>query len=334
MGYKHDPVLLDEVIEYLDPQPGDWFIDCTLGGGGYTRAITEKVGERGKVLSFDLDEMAIANANKYKNKNNLIIHDNFSNLSKIIEDNQSFFQGNGSTASSADQIQKELQDQDACGQFAGVVLDLGLSSAQLEDNRRGLSFKLAAAPLDMSFAGDARTTGIILNKYKEEELRDIIWNFGEEKFSKRIAKAIIESRKNHPIDTVGELVDIIRSSVPSNYANNKKQHFATRTFQALRIATNKELDNIRQVLPQAEDALKRGGRIVVISYHSLEDRIVKKFFKDESRDCLCEPGAPVCNCGHKAALKIITSKPVTPSEEEVRRNPRARSAKLRVAEKI
>lgn len=334
MEYKHEPVLLKEVIEYLDPKPGGLFIDCTLGGGGYTRAIMEKVGPKGKVLSLDLDELAVKNANKYKNKNNLIIHDNFSNLSKIIEDNKSFFQGNGDTAAPAHQIQKELQTKNENIEFSGVVLDLGLSSAQLEDNRRGLSFKLAAAPLDMSFAGDDRTTDIILYKYKEEELRDIIWNFGEERFAKRIAKAIVEARKLRRIATIGELLEIIRSSLPLNYINNKKQHFATRTFQALRIATNRELDSLQQVLPQAKEALKRGGRIAVISYHSLEDRIVKKFFKEESRDCICEPSAPVCNCGHRAALKIITSKPVTPSEEEVRRNPRARSAKLRVAQKI
>lgn len=317
MEYSHIPVMLDEVIEYLNPQPGEKYIDCTLGGAGYTLKIAKMVGGKGKVLAIDLDPMAIDNAKaiieKQKLKNIILANENFSNILQIVE---KYFEG------------------EQAGQFAGIVFDLGLSSAQLEDRSRGFSFKLGDAPLSMAFAGSQRLNAeYILNNYPEAELKNIIRDFGEEKFAYSIAKKIIAARSEKNIKTTGKLVEIINSAVPEKYKKGKI-HPATRTFQALRIAVNGELDNIRTALSQTADILKSGGRVAVVSYHSLEDRIVKQFFKAEARGCICPPSYPTCVCGHKAKFKIITKKYIGPSEEEVGNNPRARSAKLRVGEKI
>lgn len=310
--------MLGEVLRYLAPVPGQKYIDCTLGGAGYSIAIAKRIGEEGRVLSFDMDRMAIENAEKIFKKekiNNIILaNDNFRNLSKNI---------------------KEKFDQGEDKKFDGIVFDLGLSSAQLEDKFRGFSFKLDA-PLDMGFGEseiiEGDTTSFIVNSYKEEELTKIFKNYGEEKFAKRIAQKIIERRKKSEIKTTTDLVGTIEGAVPASYKRGKI-HFATKVFQALRIATNQELQSLEEALPQAVNCLRKGGKIVVISYHSLEDRIVKKFFKKESIDCICPPEHPVCICNHKAALKIITKKPLVPSEEEIKTNPRSRSAKMRVAEK-
>ena len=302
----------------MNPQSGELFIDCTLGGAGYTMAIAERVGLEGKVLAIDLDKMAIENAREViakKNLKNIILaNGNFKNLSKIV--NEYFDQG-----------------QEA-GKFSGIVLDLGLSSAQLEDGNRGFSFKLNA-PLDMAFGPreENSTTYEIVNGWKEDDLRKIIRDYGEEKFAGRIAAAIVRERKNAPINTTEDLVKIIEGAVPGKYLRGKI-HPATRTFQALRIATNDELGNLREVLPVALGLLKKGGRLAVVSFHSLEDRIVKNFFREEAKDCICPPALPICQCNHKASFKIITKKIVIPGEEEEKSNPRSRSAKLRVAEKI
>jgi 16S rRNA (cytosine1402-N4)-methyltransferase len=315
MEYRHQPVMLREVLELLKPYSGGNFIDCTLGGGGYTRAIAERVMPSGRLLSIDLDNLAIRNAKKNLLENIIIVHGNFKNLKKIIETNWP---------------SRENKN------FNGVVFDLGLSSAQLEDRSRGFAFKMDA-PIDMAFGGqdDALiSTKDILNNHSEEELFKIFINYGEEKYSRSIARNIIKTRKTKPITTTGELVKIISQAVPPSVRYNKHRHFATKIFQALRIATNDELTNISEALPQALSMLASGGRLAVISYHSLEDRIVKNYFKLESRDCLCPPEMPVCQCGHKARLKIITKKAITPSPEEISANPRARSGKLRVAEKI
>jgi len=306
-------------MDNLRPQEGGCFIDCTLGGAGYTLALRERIGESGRILSIDLDPLAIANAenkireNQYQNIK--LANDNFKNLSKIIRENHA-----GESAG-----------------FDGIVLDLGLSSAQLEDRNRGFSFVAdSALKMEMGATGGESgiiSTEIIVNKWKEEELTKIIKEYGEEGFAGRIARRIVEARKDKAITTTGQLVDIIRSAIPKKF-QNQKIHPATRTFQALRIATNGELRNIEEVLPQALDALKPGGRIAVVSFHSLEDRIVKNFFRSEAKDCICPPLAPVCCCEHEPRLKIITKKIIEPSEEEVRVNPRSRSAKLRVAEKI
>ncbi|MFH1822318.1 MAG: 16S rRNA (cytosine(1402)-N(4))-methyltransferase RsmH [Patescibacteria group bacterium] len=325
MNYSHTPVMLKEVIAYLNPCPGQYFIDCTLGGGGYTQAISEKVGKDGKVLAIDLDILAINNAkNKtcswlgpgIKTNNVILAHENFKNLSKIVK---GFY------------AEKKIQN----NKFNGIVFDLGLSSAQLEDRTRGFSFQ-QAGPLDMSFGQEGNKgseTGYIVNNWSEKELERILREYGEERFARLIARAIISKRKIKQIKTTDELVKIIEEVVPKKYHFNKI-HPATRTFQALRIATNDELNNLESALRQALNLLKVGGKIIVISYHSLEDRIVKCFFKKESKDCLCPPQAIICQCGHKASLKILTKKIIIASEKEIKNNPRARSAKMRVAKKI
>ncbi|HOZ56284.1 MAG: Ribosomal RNA small subunit methyltransferase H [Parcubacteria group bacterium ADurb.Bin316] len=316
MEYRHTPVMLDEAIEFLHPKPGGNFVDCTLGGGGYTEAILNKIGRTGKIIAFDADPLAIANAQKkFKNKNNvIIIHDNFSNFHKNIS---------------------QLYPSAPNLLFDGIVFDLGLSSAQLEDRHRGFSFQFDA-PLDMVFGeGTNRNrTVAIVNSWSEDEIARAIKDYGEERYARLIARQIVKIRKEKDVTTTGDLLSIISAAVPASYRNNKRLHFATRTFQALRIATNDEMENLKHVLPQALNLLKPGGRLIVVSYHSLEDRIVKIFFKTESQDCICPPQSPTCRCHHRAGLKIITKKPLLPSEEEVSVNPRARSAKLRVAEKI
>lgn len=313
MKYNHIPVMLKEVIEYLNPQPGQKFVDCTLGGGGYSQAILERIGDSGKILAIDLDGEAIANAElnfktEIKNKKLILAHENFKNLPSIIE---KYFT--------------------AGAKFDGLVLDLGLSSAQLEDRHRGFSFNLPLAPLNMNF-GDStgETAENVINSRSAEALAKIFKDYGEEKFAYKIALAIVNERQQKRITTVGKLVEIIQAAAPKR----SKIHPATKIFQALRIAVNQELENLQTALPLAANLLKIGGKLAVISYHSLEDRIVKQYFKQESKDCLCPPAMPICQCGHKASLKILTHKILRPTEEEVLTNPRSRSAKFRAVEKI
>jgi 16S rRNA (cytosine1402-N4)-methyltransferase len=315
MATRHIPVMLDEVLNLLDLKKGGYYIDCTLGGGGYTFAISKIVGKNGGVLAIDMDSNAIKRAEKEikdkKTKNIILENNNFANLEEIYKTHW---------------LGKEGVD--------GIVFDLGLSSDQLEDAERGFSFKYDTS-LDMAFGSTAQgSTYDLVNYSKEDKLAGILRDFGEEKFSGRIAKAIVKEKRQKPIETTGRLVEIIGEAVPAFYRNNKKYHFATKTFMALRIATNKELDNIRLALPQALSLLKKGGRIAVVSFHSLEDRMVKNFFRTESRDCICPPQLPQCVCGHKQSLKILTKKPIIPSEKEIKNNPRSRSSKLRVIEKI
>ena len=320
MEYRHVPVMLDDVLEYLKPNNGEYYIDGTLGGAGYTVAIAKKLGKNGKIMSFDLDPWAIENAQKILKEEKLdkVILEN-TNFKNIYESAENNFRKNN---------EKEFDD----GIFSGIVFDLGLSNAQLEDSKRGFSFK-DDTPLDMAFGDNNKRTWDLVNNYSREELENILKDLGEEKFYKRIVGAIFETRKKGSIDTTKDLVKIIENSVPSFY-KRQKIHCATKTFQALRIETNEELKNIEKALPESLRLLKKGGRIAVISYHSLEDRIVKNLFKKESTDCLCPPRMPACQCGHKASIKIITKKILQASEEELARNPKARSAKMRVAEKI
>lgn len=316
MKYHHESVLLDEVMTYLNPKPGQKFIDCTLGGGGYTFALADKVGEKGLVLAIDADEIAIKNAEKIRKerkiKNIKIHHDNFRNLSQIYKE--------------------EFKQENIF--FDGIVFDLGLSTAQLEDRHRGFSFQLDA-PLNMAFGQVEKyfDTEFIVNKYTREELARVIRDYSEEKHAWRIAGAIVDARRIAPVKTTKDLVEIIRNSVPKSYLNGKINP-ATRTFQALRMETNQELESLKQVLPVANGLLKTGGRLALVSFHSLEDRIVKHYFKDESIGCVCPNEFPVCRCEHTASLRIITKKPVLARDEEIKNNPRSRSAKLRVAEKI
>lgn len=310
---KHIPVLLDQVVDHLQPKKGQRFLDCTLGAGGYTLALREKIGEQGVVVSLDRDRKAIDDIReviKDKNIENItLIKGNFGQVKELIESN----------------FGEQLS-------FDGIVFDLGLSTDQLDDIERGFSFQ-DDRPLDMAFdQQESGKTEDIVNNYTEEDLFRIIKELGEERFARQIVKEIVEIRKERPIKTTGQLKQIISSSVPQK--PDQRIHPATRTFQALRIATNEELGNLREALPQAVDLLRSEGRIAVVSYHSLEDRIVKKFFKQEAKDCICPPEAWECKCGHRARLRIITKKIVAPEEEEKRNNPRSRSAKLRVAEKM
>lgn len=295
MVYFHEPVMLKEILEYLDPQAGGKFIDCTLGGAGYTLALAERVGQSGKIISTDLDELAISNAKEKiaakKLSNIILVNDNFKNLRSIVAANFS-----------------------AETKFNGIVLDLGLSSAQLEDEERGFSFK-GERPLNMAM-GEAseRSTEEIVNGYPLLELTRIFREYGEEKWAYQIAKAIVSSRQKKRIKTTADLVEIVERSVPKRF--HHKIHPATRIFQALRMETNDELGSLSSVLEAARELLKPAGRLVVVSFHSGEDRIVKRFLKNSSD------------------FKILTKKPLIPTEEESEKNPRARSAKLRAAEKI
>ncbi len=282
----HIPVLQKETLEYLDPRPNENFIDATAGMGGHSRLILEKTKPEGKVLGIDAD---VKSCEKLKNIDRLIpVNGNFKNLKKIIEE-------------------RDFKN------ISGVLFDIGFSSWQIEKSGRGFSFQ-TDEPLDMRLGESALTAEEIVNNWSEKELEKILKEYGEERFAKKIAKKIIWARQKRPIKTTFQLVKIIQGGMPIRRYN--KIHFATKTFQALRIAVNDELNNLKEALPQALEIINPGGRIAVISFHSLEDRIVKNFFKE------------------KKELKILTKKPVTASEEEIKANPRSRSAKLRAAIKI
>ncbi|MDX9893331.1 MAG: 16S rRNA (cytosine(1402)-N(4))-methyltransferase RsmH [Patescibacteria group bacterium] len=316
MSDFHQPVLPQEILDYLKPQAGDKFIDCTLGGGGHTLNFLKLVGPSGKVLAIDMDPLAIAEARRASTKfaDSLILaRDNFRNL-------------------------KNIADVHEFNQVNGILLDLGLSSGQLQDQARGFSFG-SEGQLDMRFGPavadsfGAVTAGEIVNNYPQKDLIDIFKNYGEERLAVAISKKIIEVRRTKPIDSPKQLAAIIESVYHRYHRTKSRISPATKVFQALRIAVNDELQSLKLVLPQALDLLVSGGRLAVISYHSLEDRIVKDYFRRESRDCICPPEMPVCQCGHIARLKIITKKPVVPTVEEIKNNPRSRSAKLRIVEK-
>jgi len=301
----HKPVLLKEAIEALRIQPGGRYIDCTLGDGGHALAILEAGAPGGQLLGIDADPQAVRNASERLSRyqsSALLVNDNFVNLDVICK-KYDFYP------------------------VHGILFDLGLSSAQLEDDPRGFSFRKDAA-LDMRFNPEQETTAAdIINSSSETELALLLREYGEEPSAKRIARRIVEKR---PVETTVQLAAIIEEATGGRRG---KIHPATRTFQALRIAVNRELENLETALIKAVGALGAGGRLVVISYHSLEDRIVKHFMQRESKDCICPPEAPVCRCGHKASLILVTKKVVTPAEAEIHDNPRSRSAKMRTAEK-
>ncbi|MFZ2310012.1 MAG: 16S rRNA (cytosine(1402)-N(4))-methyltransferase RsmH [Patescibacteria group bacterium] len=315
MEYLHIPVMLKDVLDGVDAKPGQKFIDCTLGGAGYTLALSEKVGPTGLVVAVDLDDLAIANAKSKIEEQNIsniiLVQDNFRNLQKIIDEN--------------------------CPEgtlFDGVVMDLGLSSVQLADETRGFSFQ-GDRPLDMAFNQDLHTaiaTTTIINRYPLEKLTRIFREYGEEPKAYQLAKIIIEKRKGNWIKTTGQLLEAMSTVLKPN--PKSRINPATKVFQALRMETNRELEALQEVLPIAFSLLKPGGKLAVVSFHSGEDRIVKEFFKKESRDCLCPASAPLCVCGHQATLKILSKKPIAASSDESNDNPRARSAKLRLAQKI
>ena len=316
MPYFHIPVLLNEVVEIINPKPGENLIDGTIGGGGHAEAILEKTSPDGKLLGIDLDDEAIIASKRRLEKY----------LKRIILAKRNFI--------NFVEVEKEYN-------FSPInifFLDLGISSQQLNNEALGISF-LKNAPLDMRMGGynyrtdNKKTAEDVINNFSEEKIVSILKNYGEERYAKNIASEIIKERKIKRIVNTQQLVEIISEAVPGRY-KNQRIHFATRTFQALRIAVNSELENLEAVLPQVLENIEVGGRIAIISFHSLEDRIVKQFFRKESKDCICNAEVPVCVCGHKKRLEVITKKPIIASEEEVSRNPRSRSAKLRVARKI
>jgi 16S rRNA (cytosine1402-N4)-methyltransferase len=302
---SHTPVLLSETIKALAVQPGGRYIDCTLGSAGHALAIMEQASPGGQLLGIDADPDAIDRAREklgsYRDAA-LLVNDNFVNLQSICIKHDFF-------------------------PVHGILLDLGLSSTQLEGSRRGFSFQ-HDDPLDMRFSPEQKITAAdILNTSPEERLANIIYTYGEEIQSRRIAREIINQR---PIETTLQLTHLIENTI----GRRGKIHPATKTFQALRIAVNHELEHLESVLKQAVELLGYEGRLVVISYHSLEDRIVKQFIQKESRGCICPPETPVCVCGHTPSLKIINKKVIIPSATEIGLNPRSRSAKLRTAERI
>lgn len=297
--------MLDETLQALTVQPGGRYIDCTLGGGGHAAAILERSSPGGQFLGIEADpgalKIAATRLAPFENST-LLVNDNFVNLKNI------------------------------CAQHGfmpvhGILFDLGLSTLQLE-SRRGFSFQ-TDAPLDMRVSPNQELTAAdIINSLSESELANLLWRYGEEPDSRRIARMIVQSR---PIETTGELVRAIEKAAPGYRG---KIHPATRTFQALRIAVNHELENLSSALEQAVELLGYEGRLVVISYHSLEDRIVKQFMQREARGCICPPGLPKCVCGHKPTIRIINRKVIIPAPEEITLNPRARSAKLRCGERL
>lgn len=311
MEYKHISVLFDECIEGLNLKQGQKIVDCTLGGAGHSKAILDKISPKGKLIAFDLDPASIENAKKiladYKEKKDyFLINDNFVNLKEDLEDIKI----------------KEID---------GVLMDLGLSSYELDDETRGFSFK-GDSPLDMSFSGKEEFNAeYIVNNYSVEELTKIFRDYGEEEKAYYIARKIEEERKIKRIKTTGDLVNAI---LKAKRRAKDKIHPATQVFQALRIEVNHELENLEKTLPDAISSLKSGGRLAVITFHSLEDRIVKRFFRKEATDCLCDSDLPMCICGHKKTIKLVNRKPITPSNKEIGHNPRSRSSKLRIIEKL
>ena len=303
---SHAPVLTEEVIGFLSVQPGGRYIDCTLGPGGHSRAILEASAPGGVLLGLDADPSAVELASEALSE--------FAGSIRLVNAN---FRRLG-----------EVCDRYEFEPVHGVLFDLGVSSLQLGSADRGFSFQ-TEAPLDMRFGSDQTLTAAeIVNEYSETDLANVIWQYGEERTSRRIARRIVAKR---PITTTTELAGIVDKAIPGG---KKRIHPATRTFQALRIAVNDELTAIGEALDQARDVLGSGGRMVVISFHSLEDRIVKQFMQRESRDCICPPEIPICVCDHKATLKVLTKRPVKPSDAELATNPRSRSARLRAAERL
>jgi len=311
MPEYHVPVMVDEVLSFLQPQSGQTFIDCTVGGGGHALEIVKRILPDGKLIGIDQDVAALSASRdvlKQYAGNVILEKGNFAELEEIAR-------------------RLGIQSAD------GVVFDLGVSSHQLEAAERGFSFR-QDAPLDMRMDPSQPVTAReLVNSLPERRLAEIIRDFGEERWAKRIAGFIVDRRSGKRIETTRELADIVRAAIPEG-ARSEHVHPATRTFQALRIAVNRELEVLEAGLEQAIRLLGQGARVCVLSYHSLEDRIVKNTFSGHAGKCACPPGLPVCVCGAQKVVKILTRRPVTPSEDEIRRNPRARSAKLRAAEKI
>jgi S-adenosyl-methyltransferase MraW len=308
--FDHKPVLLSEVIRFLAPRAGGVYLDCTLGGGGHAQAILASAPAV-RLIGIDRDPQAVEAASRRLapfGERFVAVQANFRELDRVL-----------------DERNVDLVD--------GILLDLGVSSHQLDRAERGFRYQ-SDAPLDMRMGPDApKTAAELLATLPVEEIARILREYGEERFADRIARFIDQERAVRPITTSEQLVAIVKAAIPAR-ARRTGPHPARRTFQALRIAVNDELGALKEGLEAGTRRLRRGGRLVVISFHSLEDRIVKRFFQEESRGCTCPPELAVCQCGKKPRIKILTRRPVLPDEAEVRANPRARSAKLRAAERV
>ena len=307
---KHVSVLLNECIDNLNIKPGGVYMDGTLGLGGHSYQIASRL-TTGRLICIDRDETAIERAGKRLapfGDRVTLVHGNFSDAAQII-------------------------DSLGIPGVDGMLFDLGVSSPQLDEIQRGFSY-MGDAPLDMRMdAGDSLTAYEVVNTWPEERLNRILWDYGEERYARRISRAILEHRSKKPIATTLELVDIIKGAMPAA-ALREKQHPAKRSFQAIRIAVNDELGAISQMMETAPDKLNKGGRLCVISFHSLEDRIVKAGIAARENGCTCPREAPICTCGFVQTLKSVSRKPILPGAEELEQNPRSRSAKLRVAERV
>lgn len=311
MKFEHVSVLPQEVIAGLNIKPDGTYVDCTLGGAGHASRIAEKLNENGHLIGIDQDDDAIEAASSrlkpYKCKID-IVHSNFKNLEQVLKD-----------------LQIEFVD--------GFLFDLGVSSYQLDEADRGFSY-MHDAPLDMRMDKAGKFSAYdVVNGYDEEKLNYIFKTYGEERWSKRIAQFIVEYRRENPIETTGQLVDIIRRAIPAAVRKKATGHPAKRIFQAIRIEVNNELGILEDTFRTAVSHLNSGGRIAVITFHSLEDRITKNVFKEMARGCICPPQLPVCVCHHKAQIKLC-GKAIKPSNEEMEENSRSKSAKLRIAEKL
>ena len=310
MDFVHIPVLLHEVLEGLAIRPDGIYVDGTLGGAGHSSRIAAKL-TTGRLIGIDRDNVALEAAAErlkpYEDRVTLV-HANFCDMDEALE-----------------KLGIDKVD--------GILLDLGVSSPQLDDGQRGFSY-MTDAPLDMRMNGeDVRDARQIVNTWSYEELKRILYDYGEERFAPRIAAAICRRREQAPIETTLELVDVIKSAMPAS-ALREKQHPAKRSFQAIRIAVNDELGAVETVMKKAVPLLNPVGRLAVITFHSLEDRIVKNAMAEAAKGCTCPPSFPVCVCGKKPQVRIVTRKPIVSGEEELERNPRARSAKLRICEKL
>ena len=311
MEFQHKSVLLQECIDALNIRPDGIYLDGTLGGAGHSSQIACRLTEGGRLIGVDRDRTALAAAKErlaaYADRVTLV-HSNFAEIDAIL-----------------DSLGIPAVD--------GMLFDLGVSSPQLDDASRGFSY-MADAPLDMRMdKDDALTAGEVVNTWPQGELRRILYDYGEERYAPQIAAAICRAREKAPVETTLELVDIIRSAMPAQ-ALREKQHPAKRSFQAIRIAVNDELGAVSRMMQAAVGRLNPGGRLAVITFHSLEDRIVKSEMQQAARGCTCPPEFPVCVCGKKPLVKLVTRKPIVSGPAELEENPRARSAKLRVAEKL
>jgi len=310
MGLYHTPVLVEEVMEGLKCHSGGVFVDGTLGGGGHARRILEAIGPTGLLIGLDKDEEAIRESRRVLAPFGgaaILRKADFSTIPCVLSSL-------------------------GISEVSGIILDLGVSSHQLNEGERGFSFN-ADHFLDMRMDQEQKTTAYdFVNQASEEELRQVIWKYGEEKMARRIARHIVRARAKEPVRTTLSLANIVLRACPS--PKTRRIHPATRTFQAIRIRVNDELSNLESAITSAVDSLRPGGRFCVISFHSLEDRIVKNTFRSLAKTCVCPPSLPVCTCQWHKKVNVLTAKPILPQEEEIDANPRARSARLRVAEKV